>query len=509
MKKTISIIILLLVSIVSLKGQSVIGKWETNAVKDDYGISKQLFVEFLPDSTLKYELVVDYKSAVIFRGIVPGKYEIKGNQLNCYSDNSQMNITAEILGASFPVSRNQVEGWLRGIDPDRIYNAFAAYFLAIPDQSTINSISDDELTTSIWSLKRYVDPKIKAQQEEEERLAAEAKAAEEARIAAEAKAAEEARLAAEAKAAQEARLSAEAKAAEEARMAAEAKAAEEARLAAEAKAAKKANKAKEAKQVQAGDQAAVAKAESKQLNEEQPQKEKPVSINPSEEKIEGNIIKKKGFNLVFADNGRVLLEEDFQSADNWKKYKKARSSAQLGLGLMGAGAGLLGVGIIGMVQQNKVQQEYTENRNSLANKYKSLHDALSRQSGKEISELQSQCGYYDGDTFVYYSMDSYNYYWEKYKQLQDKFFNKENQIGSQEQEEYNSVDSKFNKDSDKARILTLVGFVGGGLSLITGAVFEILGNVQLSKIAKDQNNRTQMSLNFGAQPNGIGVSLEF
>lgn len=52
-------------------------------------------------------------------------------------------------------------------------------------------------------------------------------------------------------------------------------------------------------------------------------------------------------------------------------------------------------------------------------------------------------------------------------------------------------------------------FVTGGTLVATGLLFNILGNVQLKKIANDFNQKNGYSFDFGAQQYGIGLAMKF
>ena len=52
-------------------------------------------------------------------------------------------------------------------------------------------------------------------------------------------------------------------------------------------------------------------------------------------------------------------------------------------------------------------------------------------------------------------------------------------------------------------------FVIGGTLVATGLLFNILGNVQLKKIANDFNQKNGYSFDFGAQQYGIGLAMKF
>lgn len=51
--------------------------------------------------------------------------------------------------------------------------------------------------------------------------------------------------------------------------------------------------------------------------------------------------------------------------------------------------------------------------------------------------------------------------------------------------------------------------VAGGASLVGGIIFTVIGNSILATIVKDQNMGQKLTLDFGAQQNGIGLALNF
>lgn len=290
------------------------------------------------------------------------------------------------------------------------------------------------------------------------------------------------------------------KATEEARLAAEAKTAEEAKLTAEAKVIEETKTTTGETKQPAGTRSAndtgAEQAVNKTVVEEETLQNKDIGVA------------KQGLKIVYANSGRELQNVDFHIAEDFIQYKKARSYAKLGLGLMGAGGALIGVGVLSGKKESKMRNQWRNEEDKAYNSYINSITSSSNKYDSDYAKLVDECGFYrDGVLYIY--TDKYDYFQSARQALLDDHAARDSRITMQYDSDVEAIKGRYENQCQTMNTVKIISYLGGTVSIITGAIFEIVGNVKISKVAKQQNNRQIVSLDFGAQPNGIGFALTF